>query len=66
MRGDVGGFFADGGAVVGGGAAFGTVLGFIFGSVAHELDPKHDPDAWARGGAFWGGIVGLLCLLNGL
>jgi hypothetical protein len=66
VRGDVGDFLAEGGAVVGGTAAVDTVIGFIVGSVAHEFDPSHDPDAWARGGAFCGGVVGLVVLINGL
>jgi hypothetical protein len=65
-RGELGDFLADGGAVVGGGAAMGTVLGYLFGSVVHEFRPSTDPDAWARKGGLGGGVAGLIFLINGL
>jgi hypothetical protein len=48
---DLGDFLAEGGAIVGGSAAFGATLGFIAGSIVHDLRPQSDPDDWARRGA---------------
>jgi hypothetical protein len=66
VRGDVGDFLADGGAVVGGGAAIGVVLGPMAGSVMHEFRPSADPEVWARYGGLAGGCLGLVVLINGL
>ncbi len=41
---DLGDFLAQGGAIVGGGAALGATLGFIVGSVVQDFRPKTDPD----------------------
>jgi hypothetical protein len=60
---DLGDFVAEGGAVVGGSAALGVVAGFIIGSIVHDFRPDKDPDAWARAGGFWGGVVGFGLLL---
>jgi hypothetical protein len=59
VSGDLGDFLAEAGAVVGGGAAFGATLGFIAGSLVHDLRPQTDPDFWARRGGLFGGVVGL-------
>jgi hypothetical protein len=65
VSGDLGDFLAEGGAVVGGGAALGATVGFIAGSLLHDIRPKTDSDAWAR--ALWGGVCGLAALaLRGL
>ena len=64
MSGDLGDFLAEGGAIVGGGAALGATLGFIAGSLVRDFRPEADPDDWARIGAAFGGIVGLGVLLN--
>jgi hypothetical protein len=56
---DLGDFLAEGGAIVGGGAALFGTLGFIAGSVVHDFRPETDPDEWARKGAAFGGVVGL-------
>ena len=61
---DLGDFLAEGGAIVGGGAALGATLGFIAGSVVHDFRPETDPDEWARNGAAFGGVVGLVALLD--
>jgi hypothetical protein len=61
---DLGDFLAEGGAVVGGGAAFGAAIGFIAGSLANDVDPRADPDVWARKGAAWGGLAGLVALVE--
>jgi hypothetical protein len=58
-------FLAEGGAVVGGGAAFGATLGFIAGSLVHDFRPEIDPDDWARIGALWGGVGGIVALIDG-
>lgn len=63
MRGDLGGFLANGGAVVGGGAALGATIGFIAGSLVRDLRPKTDPDEWARTGGLYGGIAGLVAVV---
>jgi hypothetical protein len=62
VSGDLGDFLAEGGAVVGGGAALGATLFFIAGSVVHDFRPHTDPDAWARKGGFYGGVLGLAVL----
>ena len=59
MSGDLGDFLAEAGAVVGGSAALGATLGFIAGSIVHDLRPQSEPDEWARNGAAFGGVVGL-------
>jgi hypothetical protein len=63
VRGDLGDFLAEGGAVVGGGAALGATLFFIVGSIVHDFRPESDPDQWARNGAAFGGAVGVGALL---
>ena len=62
MSGDLADFLAEGGAVVGGGAAFGATVGFIAGSLVHDLRPQTDPDYWARRGGLLGGVAGLVAL----
>ena len=47
MRG-LGDFLAQGGTIVGGGAALGASIGFIAGSVVHDFRPQTDPDEWAQ------------------
>jgi hypothetical protein len=64
MNGSFADFLADGGAVVGGGAAFGATLGFIVGSLAHDFRPEVDPDKYARVGALLGGVCGLVALVD--
>jgi hypothetical protein len=61
---DLGDFLAEGGAIVGGGAALGATIGFIAGSVVHDFRPQTDPDIWTRKGAAFGGLVGLVFLLD--
>ena len=56
---DLGDFLAEGGAIVGGGAALFGTLGFVAGSLLHDFRPETDPDEWARKGAAFGGVVGL-------
>jgi hypothetical protein len=63
MRGELGDFLADAGAVVGGATALGATLGFIVGSVIHDFAPKADPAEWARKGGVYGGVFGLGALL---
>jgi hypothetical protein len=65
VTGDLGRFLAEGGAVVGGGAALGATLGFLAGSVAHEFRPDIDADDWARRWGFYGGLAGLVVFLDG-
>jgi hypothetical protein len=60
---DLGDFLAEGGAVVGGGAAMGAVVGFVLGSIVHDFRPEVDPDVWARKPALYGGVVGFGLLL---
>jgi hypothetical protein len=60
---DLGDFLAEGGAVVGGGAALGATVGFIAGSIVHDFRPETDPDAWARRFAALGGTFGLVILV---
>jgi hypothetical protein len=62
VRGDLGNLLAEGGAVVGGGAALGATLFFIAGSLAHDFRPEADPEQWARQGAALGGVLGLAAL----
>ncbi len=62
MSGDLGDFLAEGGAVVGGGAALGATVFFIAGSLVHDLRPETDPDRLARNGGFYGGVLGLAVL----
>jgi hypothetical protein len=54
VSGDLGDFLAEGGAIVGGGAVLGATLGFIVGSILHDLRPQTDPDIWARRGGLYG------------
>jgi hypothetical protein len=61
---DLGDFLAEGGAIVGGGAALGATLGFIVGSILHDFRPESDIDQWTRNGAAAGGIVGLVAFLD--
>ena len=63
MRGDLGDFLAKNGAVVGGGAALGATIGFVAGSLVHDLRPVTDPEHWARNGALFGGVAGLVVLV---
>jgi hypothetical protein len=51
------------GAVVGGATVLGATLGFIAGSVVHDLRPATDPEAWARLGGLLGGTGGLAVFL---
>jgi hypothetical protein len=62
VSGDLGDFLAEGGAIVGGGAALGATLLFIVGSLVHDFRPGTDPDAWARKGGLYGGVLGLAAL----
>jgi hypothetical protein len=62
VTGDLGDFLAEGGAVVGGGAALGATVFFIAGSILHDFRPETDPDRWARQGAALGGVAGLVAL----
>jgi hypothetical protein len=61
---DLGDFLAEAGAVVGGSAALGATLGFIVGSLVHDFRPETDPDLWARRGGLYGGMFGLVALLD--
>ena len=61
---ELGDFLAEGGAIVGGGAALGATIGFVAGSVVHDFRPQTDPDVWARKCAALGGVVGLVALLD--
>ena len=61
---DLGDFLAEGGAIVGGAAALGATLFFIAGSVVQDFRPQTDPDLWARKGAAYGGLVGLVALVD--
>jgi hypothetical protein len=63
MRGELGDFLADAGAVVGGATVLGATLGFIAGTVVHDLRPQTDPAEWARKGGVYGGVFGLGALL---
>jgi hypothetical protein len=67
VRGDLGDFLADAGAVVGGSAALGAAVGFVTGSLVHDFRPDADPDLWARKGGLYGGVLGMAVLaLRGL
>jgi hypothetical protein len=59
MRGELGDFLADAGAIVGGATVLGATLGFIAGSVLHDLRADADPEQWARYGGLLGGTAGL-------
>jgi len=61
---DLGDFLAEGGAIVGGGAALGATLGLIVGSIVYDFRPQTDPDRWARRCGALGGVVGLVALLD--
>jgi hypothetical protein len=61
---DLGDFLAEGGAIVGGGAALFGTLGFVAGSLVHDFRPETEPEEWARKGAAVGGVVGLGVLLS--
>jgi len=50
MRGELGDFLADAGAVVGGATVLGATLGFVAGSIVHDFRPDTDPERWARRG----------------
>jgi len=63
MRGELGDFLADGGAIVGGGAAFGAALGFVAGSIVHDFREETEPEVWARHGGFLGGVLGLFVVV---
>jgi hypothetical protein len=63
VDGDLGDFLAEGGAVVGGSAAFGATLGFIAGSLIHDFKPSVNPERWARFGGVYGGVFGLVALI---
>jgi hypothetical protein len=65
VSGDPGRWLAEGGAVVGGGAALGATVGFIAGSVVHDFRRETDPDHSARRGGLFGGVFGLVVLLSG-
>jgi hypothetical protein len=64
MSRDLGAFLAESGAVVGGGAVLGATLGFMVGSLLHDFVPGVDPDEWARQGGFFGGLAGLVALVE--
>ena len=57
---EFGDFLAEGGAIVGGGAAIGATVFFIAGSIVHDFRPETAPEDWARKGAAYGGLVGLV------
>ena len=63
MRGDLGEFLAEGGAIVGGGAAMGATFFFIAGSVVHDFRSETDLEQWARNGALLGGVFGLVIVV---
>jgi hypothetical protein len=63
---DLGDFLAEGGAVVGGGAALGAAMGFIVGSIVHDFRPSTDPDFWARRWGLFGGLVGIVAWIDRL
>ena len=48
---------------MGGGAALGATIGFVAGSLVHDFRPVTDPEQWARNGALFGGVAGLVVLL---
>jgi hypothetical protein len=51
---DLADFLAEGGAIVGGGAALFATLGFVAGSLVRDFRPRTDPESWARRGAAYG------------
>ena len=59
MRGDVGDFLANAGAIVGGATVLGATLGFIAGSIVHDFRPDADREAWARKVGLLGGVFGI-------
>jgi len=63
VRGDLGSFLAEGGAIVGGGAAMGATIGFVVRSVVHDFHPDVDPEGVARGCGLLGGAAGLAVLI---
>jgi hypothetical protein len=63
MRGDLSDFLADAGAVVGGATVLGATLGFIAGSIVHDVRPDTDPELWARRGGLFVGAGGLVVFL---
>jgi hypothetical protein len=63
VRGEVGDFLAEAGAVVGGATVLGATLGFIAGSVVHDFRPETDPERWARIWGSLGGGTGLVVVL---
>jgi hypothetical protein len=65
VSGDLGDFLAEGGAVVGGGAALGATSGFLLATILVEFRPDVDPDVWARRWGFYGGVIGLVVFLDG-
>jgi hypothetical protein len=62
---DLADFLAEVGAVVGGSAALGATLGFVAGTLLHDLDANVDPEFWARRCGYFGGLFGLAALLLG-
>jgi len=66
VRGDLGSFLAEGGAIVGGGAAMGATIGFVIGSLVHDCRPEVDPEAVARRFGLLGGLAGLVALIDRL
>jgi hypothetical protein len=52
MRGELGDFLADAGAVVGGATVLGATLGFIAGSLVQDVRPETNPEEW-RASAAW-------------
>ena len=55
---------AVGGAIVGGGAALGGTVGFSIRSIVRDFRPETDPGAWTRNFAAFGGVVGIVALLD--
>jgi hypothetical protein len=63
MRGELGDFLADAGAVIGGATVLGAACGFIVGSIVHDFRPQTDPDEWARRGGLYCGVGGLVIVV---
>jgi hypothetical protein len=63
MRGELGDFLADAGAVVGGATAVGAACGFVVGSIVHDFRPEADPEAWARNVGLLSGVGGLVVFI---
>jgi hypothetical protein len=63
MTGDLGHVLAEGGAVVGGGAALCATAFFVAGSIVHDFRPDVEPEVWARKGAIYGGVAGMVALV---